>query len=143
METKLYKGRGGGVVAHSMRRRKMTPPIQRQRSFSPARNRKLTTVGRQRSIDHCETDCMEPPQAIHKNPAQSSPVKCSPTSLSKTTVTQFPSRKISSKSLTSPRHLTPSTKNRRLELAIDQFTGTALPFYLEVLARHTLKIQKV
>ena len=35
------------------------------------------------------------------------------------------------------------TTNRRLVLALDQFTSTALPFYLELITRYTNKIQKV
>ena len=35
------------------------------------------------------------------------------------------------------------TTNRRLILALDQFTSTALPFYLELITRYTNKIQKV
>ena len=144
METPLYSGRGAGVVGHSIRRRKMTPPIQRQRSFSPTRRRKLTMIGRQRSFDPGESQSLLPPQATNKRSTKSLSINCSPTELSDTAETQFSSRKVStSKSLTSPRHLRPCTKNRRLELAIDQFTCTALPFYLEVLARHTSKIQKV
>ena len=138
LDPPLYKGGGGGVVAHSMRRRKATPPIQRQRSFSPARNRKISAIGRQRSVDQC--DSYSP--SIHKN-NPSPPLTCSTTELSHPADSQPQLRKISTKSLTSPRHLRPCTKNRRLELAIDQFTGTALPFYLEVLSRHTARIQKV
>ena len=33
--------------------------------------------------------------------------------------------------------------NRRLVLALDQFTSTALPFYLELIARYAAKIQRV
>ena len=36
-----------------------------------------------------------------------------------------------------------ATTNRRLVLALDQFTSTALPFYLELIARYTSKIQRV
>ena len=36
-----------------------------------------------------------------------------------------------------------ATTNRRLVLALDQFTSTALPFYLELIARYTAKIQRV
>ena len=35
------------------------------------------------------------------------------------------------------------TTNRRLVLALDQFTSTALPFYLELIARYAAKIQRV
>ena len=35
------------------------------------------------------------------------------------------------------------TTNRRLVLALDQFTSTALPFYLELITRYTNKIEKV
>ena len=138
LDPPLYKGGGGGVVAHSMRRRKATPPIQRQRSFSPARSSKLSTIGRQRSVDQCDSYSVSTTPTIHKN--NPPPLTCSTTELS-----HHPDslRKVSTKSLTSPRHLRPCTKNRRLELAIDQFTGTALPFYLEVLSRHTARIHKV
>ena len=35
------------------------------------------------------------------------------------------------------------TTNRRLVLALDQFTSAALPFYLELVSRYTNKIQRV
>ena len=35
------------------------------------------------------------------------------------------------------------TTNRRLVLALDQFTSAALPFYLELVSRYTTKIQRV
>ena len=146
METPLYRGNGAGVMAHSMRRRKMTPPVQRQRSFSPARTdsftaspgrRKMTPIRRQRSFSPGEVDSALPPQATHKKLSPSLSNHCSSSELSYSAERQFSSRKSSSKSLTSPRHLRPCTTNRRLELALDQFTSTALPFYLEVLAQHT------
>ena len=141
LDPPLYKGGGGGVVAHSMRRRKATPPIQRQRSFSPARSRKLSTIGRQRSVDQCDSYSLSTTPTIHKN--NPPPLTYSTIELSPPPDSQSQLRKVSTKSLTSPRHLRPCTKNRRLELAIDQFTGTALPFYLEVLSRHTARIHKV
>ena len=157
MNTPLYSGNGAGVKAHSMRRRKMTPPIQRQRSFSPARTESIVSPGRrkmtppvrrQRSFSPGGEDSLPSPHEIYKklSPSINSPtiVNSSQKQLSNSLEKEFPSRKISSSiSLKSRRHLRPCTTNRRLELAIDQFTSTALPFYLEVLAQHTSKILKV
>ena len=151
MNTALYRGNGAGVVAHSMRRRKMTPPVLRQRSFSPGgtdspRRRKVThPIQRQRSISPGGKDSFPSPSSTYKKLPYSIN---SPTNLSHTysnrLVTQTNSRKISSsQTQSSPRHLRLCTTNRRLENALDQFITTALPFYLEVLARHALKIQKV
>ena len=104
----LYRGSGGGVKAHSIRRRKITPPV-RQRTLpeSPVTARRPQFT-RQRSLS--------------------------------------PSRILDSPQRTPRRHMSYTdivTTNRRLVLALDQFTSTALPFYLELLARFTHKIQRV
>ena len=67
MDTPLLKGNGAGVKAHSIRRKRTTPPLIKQRSFSPSRpegnltptaRRKITMVVRQRSISPGELDTM-------------------------------------------------------------------------------------
>ena len=124
----LYTGGGGGPKSHSIRRKK-PPSLVRQKTLP------------------------ESSSSSTANPSQGSPCK-------RPTVTR--QRSLSSSRLKTEEELTTSavtgrlkqrnlsqsysdivTTNRRLVLALDQFTSTALPFYLELITRYTNKIQKV
>lgn len=122
----LYTGTGGGVKAHSIRRRKLTPPV-RQRTLPESSSMTVSPIRRpalvrQRSLSPA------PDQLVSAQPPPSP-------------ATLLPS-------IRRMKHRYPSysdivTTNRRLVLALDQFTCTALPFYLELINRYTAKIQKV
>ena len=133
-DTPLYTGSGGGVKAHSMRRRKATPPVLRQRtlpetfSVSPVRPRPSFTRQRSlspgRRLSAGDSNCPQAPTRVS-----------STTSVSGITGRRLPRRPGSLSDM--------ATTNRRLVLALDQFTSTALPFYLELITRYATKIQRV
>lgn len=109
----------GGPKSHSIRRKKI-PPMVRQKTLplpeSPVK-RKVPAVTRQRSLSPSRLKTEEELQL---------------------TV----SRRMKQRQL-SQSYCDIVTTNRRLVLALDQFTSTALPFYLELITRYTNKIQKV
>ena len=119
----LYTGTGGGVKAHSIRRRKFTPPV-RQRTLPESSSMMVSPIRRpalvrQRSL----------------SPAPDQLVSTQPHSPALPSIRRMKHRYPSYNDIV--------TSNRRLVLALDQFTSTALPFYLELINRYTAKIQKV
>ena len=116
----------GGPKSHSIRRKK-NPPLVRQKTLP-----ETTTNG---NLGPC-SPCKRPPLARQR-------------SLSSSRLKTEEDLQVSGASgrLKQP-NLSQSysdivTTNRRLVLALDQFTSTALPFYLELITRYTNKIQKV
>ena len=118
----------GGPKSHSIRRKK-NPPLVRQKTLP-----ETTTNG---NLGPC-SPCKRPPLARQR-------------SLSSSRLKTEEELQISGPAgggRGKQRNLSGSysdivTTNRRLVLALDQFTSTALPFYLELITRYTNKIQKV
>ena len=116
----------GGPKSHSIRRKK-NPPLVRQKTLPESTTNGNLGPG---------SPCKRPPLARQR-------------SLSSSRLKTEEDLQISAASgrLKQP-NLSQSysdivTTNRRLVLALDQFTSTALPFYLELITRYTNKIQKV
>ena len=132
----LYRGSGGGVKAHSIRRRKTTPPVMRQRTLPESPVTSVRPVmTRQRSLS---------PSRILNSPQRTPRRHLSTTNM----VSMSNMRQCSDTGVTMTRRghyssMMIHTSNRRLVLALDQFTCTALPFYIELITRYTHKIQKV
>ena len=122
----------GGPKSHSIRRKK-NPPLVRQKTLpesssstnNPASQGspcKRPAVTRQRSLSSSRLKTEEEVQISPGAPVTSGRLKQRNLSQSYSDIV---------------------TTNRRLVLALDQFTSTALPFYLELITRYTNKIQKV
>ena len=120
----------GGPKSHSIRRKK-NPPLVRQKTLpetttngnlGPGSPCKRPPLARQRSLSSSRLKTEEDLQL-------SAPAATASGRLKQRNLSQSYSDIV--------------TTNRRLVLALDQFTSTALPFYLELITRYTNKIQKV
>ena len=111
----------GGPKSHSIRRKK-NPPLVRQKTL-PESTTTTTSLG---------SPCKRP-AVTRQRSLSSSRLKTEEEELS---------GRLKQRNL-SQSYSDIVTTNRRLVLALDQFTSTALPFYLELITRYTNKIQKV
>ena len=114
----------GGPKSHSIRRKK-NPPLMRQKTLpeSSTSSNTNTSLG---------SPCKRP-AVTRQRSLSSSRLKTEEEELS---------GRLKQRNL-SQSYSDIVTTNRRLVLALDQFTSTALPFYLELITRYTNKIQKV
>lgn len=103
----------GGPKSHSIRRKKSQPLVRQKTLPTPESPCQRKVVTRQRSL-----------------------------SPSRLKAEEGLARLVNQRTL-SQSYCDIVTTNRRLILALDQFTSTALPFYLELITRYTNKIQKV
>ena len=120
----------GGPKSHSIRRKK-NPPLVRQKTLPESSSSTANTI--------LGSPCKRP-TVTRQRSLSSSRLK---------TEEDLPAPGLASASgRLKQRNLSQSysdivTTNRRLVLALDQFTSTALPFYLELITRYTNKIGKV
>ena len=139
MGERLYTGNGSGVIAHSIHRKRTVSLNGKARSpgrnVSPGRHAGSLRVPRRRINSSSAS--------LSNTSTFSSPIKSKTTSFSSATLSRsFPHLPSSSPSCRSATHL-PQTPPKRLELALDKFCNIALPFYLQIISRHTSNIIKV
>ena len=119
---RLYTGNGSGVVAHSMLKKRSSST--NGRTGSPGQH---ISPGR-------HAGCLRGPKKMFQSTSSS----LSPATFSRS----YPHLRPSSP-LHRPRRHLPQTPNKRLDLALDQFSNIALPFYLQIISCHTNNIAKV
>jgi hypothetical protein len=136
MGERLYTGNGSGVVAHSILRKRSS--YSNGRTGSPVRH---ISPGR-------HAGSLRGPKKRFQSTSSSvspttSPVKLRSTSFSSATISRSSPHLPSSSPSHRPRRHLPQTPNKRLDLALDEFSNIALPFYLQIISCHTNNIAKV
>ena len=130
MGERLYTGNGSGIMAHSILRKRSPSRL------NGSQGRNISSGRHAASLKSPSRRLQSSSSTLSSSSIYSTPFASPPISRS------TPNLPSSSPSHNLQIHL-PKTPNKRLKLALDQFSNIALPFYLKIIACHTSNISKV